>query len=680
MPKVLVMNKSFIFVTLLVPLITGFSSRAIGADVLDNWQWRNPRTGTAISAATYGAGRFVLAGEAGAILVSADASNWTTYNTGSTNSARGLIYAGGQFLLVGDSGLIASSPDGAVWTTLVSGTTTHLKGVAYGDGVFVAVGSGGKVMTSTNGQNWTTQNSGTSVSLDGIAYGNGVFVATPQVTFFGAFVFVSTNGIDWTYSEVAGASGLNGIVFGKGMFVAGGHRYAGRPPFSSGFFYTSTNGTTWTEQFIGSGISKTITVGEHFVGQLSGVYVSADGANWARTLDGMNVLAGAYGAGRYVLIGGDNSLITGSDGTNWVVNTPVAPRKGDGLSVDTATDIAYGNGVYVAAGGFYPNSSVPAAGALISTDGRRFDLLPDYPAVSRLIFAKGNFLAVGTNGLLLRSADGGNWSRRNANTDQHLSGITVGNGTLVAVGNSGTIITSPDGLVWTRRFSPTANHLFGITWESNRFVAVGNSGTIITSSDGANWSVEYADTLNPLLHVAAGNGLFVATGVGGIILTSPDGSTWTTRINGIGGATLYSVSYGNGKFIITGTPVGPTDRSNVLLTSTNGVDWIRRNPGTHEKLYGAAFINGSFWILGSAGAILESVQIPPITLFARSTSEGVELTSSGGESGRVYELQSCTNALGSQWRHLDTFTNGPDAYRFVDPVEHAHSFYRLTSP
>ncbi len=655
----------------LLLLIVCLSFKSFGADALDNWQWRNPKTGTTISAATYGAGRFVLAGELGAVLVSEDGSNWSTYNTGATNSARGLVYGGGRFLLVGDSGLIASSSDGAAWTS-VSGTTNDLRGVAYGNGVFVAVGSGGKVVTSTNGQNWVTQNFGNPVLLGGIAYGNGRFVATYEAWGVAdVFAYVSTNGIDWTQNDVAGAQGINSIVFGKGIFVAGGGRIANFSP--SPFFYTSTNGITWTERpfvAVSPRYSQVITVGEHFVGQVRSavdeytwldgdINVSADGTNWTNTLSASeNVRAGAYGDGRYVLVGVDNSLITSTDATNWTV-TP---------AVSVLTDIAYGNGVYVAAG----------SGALVSTNGRSFEALPGVPVVSRVAFANGAFVAVGTNGLVLRSTDGRSWTRRNANTLQHLNGIAVGGGTLVAVGNSGTIITSPDGLVWTLRFNiPTGSHLYGITWANNRFVAVGSLGTIITSSNGIDWNVEYADTLNALFHATYGNGLYVAVGELGTILTSVDAGTWTPRAAGISALDLHSVTYGNGNFLITGAGA-PNERSNVLLTSSNGVDWIRRNPGTREGLYGAAFMNGSFWIVGAAGAILESVQVSPMTLFARRTLGGVELTCSGGESGRVYELQTCTNAFGDHWLQLYRFTNGQAEYRFVDEVQQRpRSFYRL---
>ena len=66
-----------------------------------------------------------------------------------------------------------------------------------------------------------------------------------------------------------------------------------------------------------------------------------------------------------------------------------------------------------------------------------------------------------------------------------LFGVTYGNGLFVAVGSDGTILTSPDGVNWTAQASGTGSDLNGVTYGNGLFVAVGGSyhgsGTILTS-------------------------------------------------------------------------------------------------------------------------------------------------------------------------------------------------------
>jgi hypothetical protein len=58
----------------------------------------------------------------------------------------------------------------------------------------------------------------------------------------------------------------------------------------------------------------------------------------------------------------------------------------------------------------------------------------------------------------------------------------------VAVGSGGMIVSSADGLSWNVENSPTTNSLYGVTWSGSRFIAVGVESTALVSPDGISWT------------------------------------------------------------------------------------------------------------------------------------------------------------------------------------------------
>ena len=70
-----------------------------------------------------------------------------------------------------------------------------------------------------------------------------------------------------------------------------------------------------------------------------------------------------------------------------------------------------------------------------------------------VIYADGQFVAVGAAQTILISSDGVTWNYRN--TDERgtpdLNIVIHGGGKFVAVGDKGIIFTSTDGLGWTKR-------------------------------------------------------------------------------------------------------------------------------------------------------------------------------------------------------------------------------------
>lgn len=254
-------------------LLTLFNSPARAQS---NWTLRESGTGEWLTGATYGNGLWVVGGDAGTLLTSADGASWTVQTVPTSNGLRSVIYAGGQFVAVGQAGTVLTSADGVAWVLRNSGTTRFLSGIAHGAGTYVATGEAGTILTSPDGSNWS-----------------------PVPSPIGSFL-----------QAVAAAE--------SGRFVAVG---------ASGNIVTSDDGSSWsaassnTSNFL-SAIAA--TAGQFFaVGQGGSIIVSADGQDWSAVNSGTaewlnSITAGDVGL---VAVGCGGTILSSSDGTDWAPQT-----------------------------------------------------------------------------------------------------------------------------------------------------------------------------------------------------------------------------------------------------------------------------------------------------------------------------------------------------------------------
>ncbi len=282
------------------------------------------------------------------------------------------------------------------------------------------------------------------------------------------------------------------------------------------------------------------------------------------------------------------------------------------LTTNTLRSVARGGNTLVSVGMY--------GTILTSNDGTAW--ISRSSGVTSNLFAvawgENQFVAVGytqrlgvTSGTILTSPDGVTWANRALETrsefNHSFNDVTWGNNQFVAVALDGTILTSNDGITWTTQSSGTTDSLWGVTWGNSRFVAVGGSSSILTSTDGVTWAWHSTNASGgTLFDVAWGDNRFVAVGSTGTILTSPDGLVWSPQTMNIPlsiNASLYGVAWLSDQFI----SVGYDGTSNgVVLTSTDGITWTVRSPGTARVLNGVAWIDGQFAIVGQSGTILTS--------------------------------------------------------------------------
>ena len=195
-------------------------------------------------------------------------------------------------------------------------------------------------------------------------------------------------------------------------------------------------------------------------------------------------------------------------------------------------------------------------------------------------------------------------------------------------------------------------------------------GILLTSPDGASWTQRYSGT-NILYAVAYGNGRFVVVGNKGEILTSPDGTNWSRQAPGINTDTLYlrAVSYGNGNFVALGILSGYQDIVQAILTSSDGISWTARNPGTWGGLTAVAYGAGSFVGVGSSGSILQAGNLsalsPNPTIFIQpATRYAVP-----GGSGQFTVSADGIPPLRYQWRfNSQNITGGTNATLALNSV------------
>lgn len=141
---------------------------------------------------------------------------------------------------------IETSPDGATWTT----RTTPDAGYAAIDwsdsaNLAVAVGLNGVVATSADAVTWTPQTSGNTHGWSGVRRGGSVWVAAGYNSTT-PVIMSSADGVTWTLRTTPGS-----LLFSTNVVYAPdfGRFYL---PGPGGGYYTSTDGTTWTESDTGS--------------------------------------------------------------------------------------------------------------------------------------------------------------------------------------------------------------------------------------------------------------------------------------------------------------------------------------------------------------------------------------------------------------------------------------------
>jgi hypothetical protein len=633
---------SFTSRTILLSIFLSIAAPHTRGDALDTLQLRNPLpTPDRVQSVGFGAGHFIAADDRGDVFRSPDGLTWSATGNVGTNLLLRFAYGGGRFVAYSSSGNVLSSEDGSVWTVRGSAPQHNLREITYGNGTFVAVGND-RVMTSPDGISWTTtfDVSGPGAGFLSISYGNGFFAAVMNV----GFIYTSSDGITWMpHQPDAGYSLSSFIAYGNGFFIAPGVTRLGGSSFIPGI-WASTNGNNWTRLSTNASYvaQQLIFGGGTFlgIGNSGVVSTSTDGTNWVQTSlpAGQTIQRAAYGNGVFVGVWPGytvGSILRSSNGTEWTQVPVVAADR----SFTTSAG-AYSAGRYVLVG---PSLAT-------STDGIHFTKSASAPnGINAITYSAGQFIVVSADGSISRSTDGLAWNPARSGTVKSLNSITYGAGRYVTVGEDGTIRVSQDGVLWAGAWSGTDYGLYGVAFGNGQFVAVGYQGIILTSPDGSGWTVQYNSDLSTLSKVLFDGARFVAVGSGGAVVTSANGIAWARQSTGITDS-LQNITYGDGLYVAVGV-------SGKVFSSTDAVSWQQRSELGVQDVLGSAFLNNVWLLGGSGGTIYGTVPPGALILSAASNSANgnFEVSVSGGQIGATYQLLSCTNLSTDIWSGVTTF-------------------------
>lgn len=268
---------------------------------------------------------------------------------------------------------------------------------------FIAVGHRGLRIASTDGKAWTNLQTGKEGEVyRAVSYGNGRFAAVGS--FGGSNIMASTaDGVDWQTGtrDAKYVSYVRGLGFGKGMFLGLGGD-PGAVGDSRPFVVTSEDGQTWSELTPISGknmLRRACFGNDRFVGvgDRGRRATSKDGKAWT---DSPNVKAidtlidVTFGRDLFVGVGLHGLRMTSEDGMKW--SERLVGEEGEHIN-----SVLWTGDRFVAVG---------QGATYISTDGLKWDRLPNTNAPLIAVHGNGQFIGSNWRGRILQSADAVTWT------------------------------------------------------------------------------------------------------------------------------------------------------------------------------------------------------------------------------------------------------------------------------
>jgi len=388
-------------------------------------------------------------------------------------------------------------------TTLVSGLSAGYSGINHAHNYVtglnnltgnLTLAAGSNVTLTTNGSTLTLSSVGGLGANDSVDGGDyvGEIVGGITITSQPASASSATAVGSWSSQTAPSNLTVSGLAYANGTFLALG----------TGKVATSSNLATWTN----ANLPQNLTATQVAYG--NGAYVvvgkdvpfpvarSTDGSTWTSASGDAsftyNFSSVAYGSGLFVgmLQSQENSTylvnyFTSPDGSSWTMRS-MPYNSGNLIRTSNVTDIAYGNGVFVA-----------------SVTSRNLDN--------------------GSNVLTqyLTSTDGLTWTIRDLPASGFYASVAFGNGVFVLLpqtsgvnSTTSTLYTSTNGVTWTARTLPVANYWSRVRWCGDAFVATkgalgvgtGSGTDVVWSSTGTSWSLGTLPSTGEWLYVAGGSG------------------------------------------------------------------------------------------------------------------------------------------------------------------------------
>ncbi len=246
-------------------------------------------------------------------------------------------------------------------------------------------------------------------------------------------------------------------------------------------------------------------------------------------------------------------------------------------------------------------SALAAGWVPITSSGTSSDLLAVDCVSSKIC------TAVGVSGAIVRSTDKKTWSAVTSPVSTDLNAIDFHSTTGIAVGSNGVLLRSTDsGSTWTQVGSGvTTEYLYAVKMVSaSTGWAAGEDGKLLKTTDaGVNWSVVATAPMVDYRSLDATSTTHVwAGGKSGLLYKSTDGGTsWTAQTSGVSGiiAVIDMYSSNVGYFGGENRAFARTANGGTLWTSITLTDF-----GTTETVTGLQFYTSTHGtVVGSSGKI-----------------------------------------------------------------------------
>jgi photosystem II stability/assembly factor-like uncharacterized protein len=307
-------------------------------------------------------------------------------------------------------------------------------------------------------------------------------------------------------------------------------------------------------------------------------------------------------------------------GDIWTIGTtpialppPSTPQDLNALALSGTRFVTVGNAGAIFYGDFNYGSSNP-----LGVTAWTPPLTPPTTADLSAAIFNGTFVALGTNGAVLTSADGFTWTVQHAVSSVGVTGLNglafgfiQGVPSYIAVGNGGQIYTTSNlAQEWTLDTSAnTTSDLTSITLLNGFLFVTGANGTLLLNrGSGAGWEAQPTGMTSTLRSVTfMPNALpaavhYAAVGDAGAVVTATaipaaGPATWTSIVVP-GLPTLRSVTVG-GATGLRFLAVGP---GGAAFFSDDGQTWTPASQPPASDLSSVLFLVGQYLAVGSAGS------------------------------------------------------------------------------
>ena len=234
--------------------------------------------------------------------------------------------------------------------------------------------------------------------------------------------------------------------------------------------------------------------------------------------------------------------------------------------------------------------------------------------LNSVVWTGEKFVAVGTDGTILTSPDGDNWSNTHYKSGANLSCAVFDGSRLIIGGPDSSILISKNYMDWTVKETGQLGFAKMI-WDGKDLWAL-SGNKVLHSSDGNEWTSvtvfknTYGDYYPDCIFSSSADSILVAVFNNNMLFTSKDGISWFQRILPSNVRYVSSGIWKDGKFIILGKS---TSDSSFIATSSDGINWSSKNMN-YGFLRDITYHGDTLIAIGDSGTIIISVDCNKWTL------------------------------------------------------------------